>query len=1685
MTRNRYGLLAATTAVAIVAVPGRAVALDARAPDAALLASREFSRPELAVSTGNVTAQSVAASLADREPAWSRLVQVAGPNPQIYIDPRSGTPTNIMAAIPMIPGDGAGNTLTLESLNFALGRPVAGVDSTLVADAITRFVISNSGAIAVDPAQLGVVRASRVTADLWHVRIPQEVHGIPVRHSHLSATLSHGNMVLFGTEMWGNVRIDTRPRISADRALEIGFDYLGGRSPKDVLWLRPRLEIVPFAPPQHQNGSAFTGPVGEGYGHYLAWVFGFRRGGEIENWETLVDAHTGAVLAFEDKNRYESQQIKGGVYPLTSTEICPTLATCGVMQPEQPMPYTNTGLAPPNNFTNAAGVYDFSGGTAVTILAGKFVRMVDVCGAISESTTTGLLDLEGMNGQHDCTTGGASAGNTPASRSGFYELNKLIEVAKGWLPSNPWLDAQITSNMNIADTCNAFYSPANGTINFFRSGGGCRNTGELAAVFDHEWGHALDDNDSGAALSVSSEAYADIAAIYRLRASCVGHGFFWTVDDGCGMTADGTGFNVNESQTGTYCTTNCSGVRDSDWAGHASGAPATALGFVCTHCGPGSGPCGKQTHCSAAPSRQAAWDLVARDLQAVPFSMTREDAFNLGARIFYQGSGNIASWHACACGTSSNGCGATNAYPLWLAADDDDGNLNNGTPHMTAIFAAFDRHGIACATPTPTNSGCAGAPGTAPAVTATSTNNRVDLSWSAVPGASTYRVLRTEGYAGCDFGKGVIGEVTGTTFGDSSVANERPYYYVVQPVGASAACAGPGSACVTATPLPCAGVASPDRSVYNCSDVINLRLADSGLVGAGSHSVAVSSTVETTPEIVTLVESPPSSGRFTGSISTSSAPVARNGIINVAHGSIVTVEYVDASACATPNVTVHRTAAVDCTGQPCTGAVSMDRSLYTCSEVIDLSLVDSDLAGAGSHSVSVSSTVETSPEIVSLVESPPGSGSFAGSIQTTTAPPVSNGLLSVADGSIVTLRYADASACGVPNVTAQDTASFDCAPPVITSVRADKITGSTATIRWDTNEPGSSFVTYGGTTPPGTTTPLDPALTIVHAVPLTGLPECSLQYFSAGSADAFLQLAVADNGGAYFTFEVGADVPAEATSLDPPVPIPTQSPFQGTATIPLQDARTVVDVNVRFSMNHTFVGLARVFLRHPDGTAVTLSNRRGGTGDNFVDTVFDDEATVPIGSGSAPFTGAFRPDGTLSNLDGKSAQGTWKLEVFDDASGVGGTITDFDLLLTVAEPCGPNCAQDSSARLTDSCAAGGSGNGNGFWDDGESAFIRVSLKNIGQETLTGVSAMLTPASTSVAMIDDIATYPDLPRGATVDSDAPHFTAHLPVGFACGAPVQFDIAIHSDQGSFSDSFQVGTAGQDIAAGTATALFENFASGIPTGWTVEDRGIGGGAASTWTTANPGGRTAIPPIASPFLIVDSRAAGPAAEQDERLTSPVLDLSNSTSVTLEFDAFFFWFSGGDDERGDVDVISSLTGNQPVNVFRYENGSSANPNHRTLEITNQAAGVSNVQIQFRYDSGAFDNWWMVDNVEVTRAFPASCAILTCPQVAAPSEVLHLTWDSRTTVRWSAAAGATSYVLYRGTEPDLPKLLTGAIDSCERVATASLTATGLVETPAPGSLYWWLVRASNANGLGPSGSATAGPRVLDSSGICP
>ena len=64
----------------------------------------------------------------------------------------------------------------------------------------------------------------------------------------------------------------------------------------------------------------------------------------------------------------------------------------------------------------------------------------------------------------------------------------------------------------------------------------------------------------------------------------------------------------------------------------------------------------------------------------------------------------------------------------------------------------------------------------------------------------------------------------------------------------------------------------------------------------------------------------------------------------------------------------------------------------------------------------------------------------------------------------------------------------------------------------------------------------------------------------------------------------------------------------------------------------------------------------GSSGDNFQNTVFDDEATTAISSGSAPFSSSYRPNQYLSTFDGMDSAGTWQLKVVDGGVGTTGQL---------------------------------------------------------------------------------------------------------------------------------------------------------------------------------------------------------------------------------------------------------------------------------------------------------------------------------------------------------------------------------------------------------------------------------------------
>jgi subtilisin-like proprotein convertase family protein len=125
-------------------------------------------------------------------------------------------------------------------------------------------------------------------------------------------------------------------------------------------------------------------------------------------------------------------------------------------------------------------------------------------------------------------------------------------------------------------------------------------------------------------------------------------------------------------------------------------------------------------------------------------------------------------------------------------------------------------------------------------------------------------------------------------------------------------------------------------------------------------------------------------------------------------------------------------------------------------------------------------------------------------------------------------------------------------------------------------------------------------------------------------------------------------------------------------------------LGVRFNITHTWDSDLTIFLKSPNNQVLNLVNQRGGSGANFVNTNVTSTATTPFpSSGGAPFTGTFRPDGSLTAPAPAgytptattftpllATNGTWGLGARDVALPDAGTITSWTMTINYAVPAG-------------------------------------------------------------------------------------------------------------------------------------------------------------------------------------------------------------------------------------------------------------------------------------------------------------------------------------------------------------------------------------------------------------------------------
>ena len=360
---------------------------------------------------------------------------------------------------------------------------------------------------------------------LLQLNLPRFYSGIPVRDSRAFATVKNGNLIMFGLNRWGDIDdLDLEPKISLEEgrrllAVWAGEDLVSeedgrakemernrerkvrGEKEEEELEMEildlctPELQILVLdknaivGDPSQEDETTFrrylkndkhkhrekknkklpknTAPIfqiGSGYSHALAWricpKFTNQR---QEIMEGLIDAHTGHIYSFIDTIDYFSGT--AGVYPVSNDGQYPD----GVLQSGYPVPFLSIrGVEGGDVVTSDTGGNYWSVGEKTVSLSGQYVHMEDQCG-VSSLTVEGDFDWGGVNGTDCDTPGFGGEGNTQASRSGYYELNRIIEIARSHLPGNGWLKKRLVANMNIPESCNAFWNGY--TVNFYRSSG--------------------------------------------------------------------------------------------------------------------------------------------------------------------------------------------------------------------------------------------------------------------------------------------------------------------------------------------------------------------------------------------------------------------------------------------------------------------------------------------------------------------------------------------------------------------------------------------------------------------------------------------------------------------------------------------------------------------------------------------------------------------------------------------------------------------------------------------------------------------------------------------------------------------------------------------------------------------------------------------------------------------------------------------------------------------------------------------------------------------------------------------------------------------------------------------------------------------------------------------------------------
>ncbi len=511
------------------------------------------------------------------QPGWVEFTQGEGVGWQARFDERTGTPHRAWG-----PG------IVLGSVK----------SESEVRTAMERFLLRNRAIVGVGRQELPFSRARYIArTDTWLVDFDRTIDGHPVFRGGVTARIRFGRLIMLGVDTYPDAVL---PQAELSEADAITIAELHGAAPMAAhTGVGATLVALPM------DGAG--GPKIR-----LAWQVRSETVLPRGIWVTFVDAATGELLSVHNEIRF----LEGMVY---GTHRERTYDSAMVTSPMPRVSVSGESSVNADEF----GAYAVAGDSAATWLSGTYLDVKNANGAEGE--------LEFAESDPTWTTDDA----TQAEIASYVYIHQVKDWAYALAPEVTMSSVSLTSNVNdTSSSCNAYYD---GNVNFYAAGGGCNNTGEIADVNYHEWGHGFHAYSAGT----------------------------WSVD---GTIGEGSGDVVStlmthDSLIAPYFGTNGAGIRDvaPNWT-----YPDDLSGEV---------------HYDGLIFGGSVWDVWAELLAT--YAENREDsgtAYDIVAHLFVDA-------------LKANPTLET-AYDEFIVADDDDGNLANGTPHFCEIAEGFALHGL-------------------------------------------------------------------------------------------------------------------------------------------------------------------------------------------------------------------------------------------------------------------------------------------------------------------------------------------------------------------------------------------------------------------------------------------------------------------------------------------------------------------------------------------------------------------------------------------------------------------------------------------------------------------------------------------------------------------------------------------------------------------------------------------------------------------------------------------------------------------------------------------------------------------------------------------------------------------------------------------------------------------------------